>query len=117
MEEMKDLACPACGFMTIDETTYGTYVICRVCGWEDDPVQLGNPCDGGGANSESLHEAQLEALARYPISQREALGYRRDNNWRPLNDTEIEVFKGESQGSRWNHRSIEEPGLVYWLKS
>jgi Cysteine-rich CPCC len=34
------------------EGAYGSYVICDVCGWEDDQVQLANPACGGGANSE-----------------------------------------------------------------
>ena len=37
---------------------YGTYRICPVCRWQDDPVQARNPDYSGGANEESLREAR-----------------------------------------------------------
>ena len=61
MRDDRELPCPACGFLTLGGT-YGSYVICPVCGWEDDQLQLANPASGGGANSESLVEAQADAL-------------------------------------------------------
>ena len=76
------LPCPACGFLTV-EGCYGSYGICAVCGWEDDGVQLANPACGGGANSESLIEAQTAAIGEYPVSVEVADGYRRDRRWRP----------------------------------
>lgn len=45
--------CPCCGSPAIDEP--GTYAVCDVCGWEDDPVQSANPEYAGGANRESLN--------------------------------------------------------------
>ena len=36
----------------------GSYDICHVCFWEDDPVQLLDPWYEGGANDVSLDEAQ-----------------------------------------------------------
>lgn len=48
--------CPCCGLCTISEP--GTYEICNVCGWEDDPVQSAEPDYAGGANSESLNAAR-----------------------------------------------------------
>ncbi len=50
------LPCPCCGSRTISET--GTYEICAVCGWEDDPTQSAEPDYKGGANKESLNEAR-----------------------------------------------------------
>jgi hypothetical protein len=38
--------CPGCGFFTLGEKAPGTYDICRLCGWEDNPVQFDNPLDG-----------------------------------------------------------------------
>lgn len=32
--------CPCCGYYTFDEKPSGTYDICEVCFWEDDPIQL-----------------------------------------------------------------------------
>ena len=41
----------------------GGYEICRVCGWEDDPVQANNPAFEGGANKLSLRAARASYLA------------------------------------------------------
>lgn len=51
-------ACPCCGFLTFDEPPNGSYLICPVCRWEDDPVQLNDPDYGGGANEVSLNQAR-----------------------------------------------------------
>ena len=50
--------CPCCGFYTFDEQPNGTYTICPVCFWEDDPIQLKNPLYTGGANIVSLVQAR-----------------------------------------------------------
>jgi hypothetical protein len=109
-----NLACPACGFRTVSENTYGTYNICPICGWEDDGVQLANPACGGGANGESLIEAQSAALAANPLSQREADGYDRDPLWRPLNEAEIMVARAERDQGIWKNGAILRPSDVYW---
>ena len=54
--------CPCCGFLTLGEPAPGTFVICPVCGWEDDEVQFVNPQLEGGANPLSLQEARLNFL-------------------------------------------------------
>jgi len=51
-------ACPCCGCLTRSEADPGTYDICPVCFWEDDPVQAEDPQYGGGANVVSLNEAR-----------------------------------------------------------
>jgi len=50
--------CPCCGYRTLDKAPPGTYIICPVCFWEDDPVQFDDPNFEGGANIESLKQAQ-----------------------------------------------------------
>lgn len=55
---MDKYACPCCGFLTLSEKPGGTYEICPVCFWEDDPVQLEDPDYRGGANDVSLNEAR-----------------------------------------------------------
>ena len=50
------LPCPCCGSLVIGEA--GGYEICRICDWEDDPVQSADPDRGGGANRESLNQAK-----------------------------------------------------------
>lgn len=54
----KRFPCPCCGFRTLDEQPPGTYDICPVCYWEDDPVQFDDPEYRGGANHVSLNEAR-----------------------------------------------------------
>ncbi|MFN7919242.1 MAG: CPCC family cysteine-rich protein [Bryobacteraceae bacterium] len=50
--------CHCCGFLTLSEPGFGTFEICAVCFWEDDPVQNEDPSFAGGANRESLNEAR-----------------------------------------------------------
>jgi hypothetical protein len=54
------LACPCCGHLTTpdDGSFPGSFVICPVCFWEDDDVQLDNPDFAGGANRPSLNQAR-----------------------------------------------------------
>jgi len=51
-------ACPCCGHKTFKEEPNGTYNICPVCFWEDDPIQFDDPNYEGGANPTSLKQAQ-----------------------------------------------------------
>lgn len=48
--------CPCCGYHTVEEP--GHYDLCAICWWEDDPMQSAHPDYCGGANIESLNEAQ-----------------------------------------------------------
>jgi Cysteine-rich CPCC len=116
MPDDQDIPCPACGFLTL-EGAYGSYVICDLCGWEDDHVQLANPACGGGANSESLIEAQAAALSRYPLTAHLAEGARRDPRWRPLNDVERLAAAAEREEKYWKNRGIVELEECYWMKS
>jgi hypothetical protein len=50
--------CPCCGHRTLAEEPPGTYLICPVCFWEDDPIQFDDVDRRGGANSVSLVEAR-----------------------------------------------------------
>jgi hypothetical protein len=54
--------CPCCSYLTLPEPPPGTYAICPVCGWEDDPVQFEDPEYSGGANHISLSEARENVL-------------------------------------------------------
>ncbi len=60
---MNKYKCPCCGNYTLSAES-GSYEVCEICGWEDDPVQLENPDFRGGANTMSLKEAQKEYLAK-----------------------------------------------------
>jgi hypothetical protein len=56
--DMDRYPCPCCGNLTLDEEPPGTWLICEVCWWEDDPVQFEDPEYRGGANGPSLNEAR-----------------------------------------------------------
>lgn len=53
------------------------------------PVQLANPASEGGANRESLINAQAAALDRFPLGVTEKNGFTRSPSWHPLNSDEI----------------------------
>jgi len=86
----EEFPCPACGFLTFDEPP-GSYNICKICGWEDDHVQLAHPRMQGGANRESLYEAQTKGLSKYPLVVQEVDGVKRDPQWRLPTDEEADV--------------------------
>ena len=56
------LPCDCCGSHVIHE--HGTFEICPICGWEDDPAQAGDPELAGGANELSLDEARAQWQAQ-----------------------------------------------------
>lgn len=51
--------CPCCGNYTLPKEANGTFEICPVCFWEDDPVQLDNENYAGGANDVSLVQGRI----------------------------------------------------------
>ena len=84
-------ACPCCGHKSYFEKPGGTYGICQICYWEDDPYQIENPDEDCGANPISLRQAQKNYLdfgaceenmkknVRQPL-----INEPKDRNWRPL---------------------------------
>lgn len=84
-------ACPCCGYKTFREQLDGSYDVCQVCFWEDDPIQLDDPNYAGGANRVSLRQGrknfiefsvcEIEMIknVRQPTKEEQ-----RDENWKPL---------------------------------
>ena len=64
--------CPCCGALRLNSP--GSYEICDVCGWEDDPVQAKDPDFAGGANSLSLNEFRKTWQAARPAAKRTRAG-------------------------------------------
>ncbi len=84
-------ACPCCGYKTFTEEAHGTYDICEVCYWEDDPNQFADPDDEDGANRVSLRQAQKN-FAEFGACEKEMVANvrkphadeMRDKDWKPL---------------------------------
>jgi len=83
-----NFTCPCCGYRTLSGFP-GSYEICDVCFWEDDPVQLLDPGYAGGANRLSLIECQANYASlggtedRFVSHVRPPLGNEdRDPEWR-----------------------------------
>ena len=84
--------CPSCGFLVFGDLP-GTYEICEICGWEDDPVQLRHPLMAGGANNLSLVQSQEE---EDPADGER--WHRERGNWRELTDPRFAKQQREVQG-------------------
>lgn len=110
------LPCPACGFLTLPPDHYGSYALCPLCDWEDDGLQLANPASAGGANRESLAEAQAQALVRSPLGSGEVRGFSRSRDWRPLTAIEIAAATAQREEKHWRNREIVEPDRAYWRR-
>ncbi len=54
--------CPCCGNLTLAEEPPGTFAMCAVCWWEDDPLQHADPRRERGANGPSLEAARRNYL-------------------------------------------------------
>ena len=57
--------CPVCGEYEFEE--HGSFDICEVCRWEDDPIQEKDPDYRGGANKMSLNEARDAYAKGLPV--------------------------------------------------
>ena len=66
--------CQCCGFLTLSDPATGSYEICPVCLWEDDPVQNEDPEYTGGANKHSLATAR-DNYIRFGASDQAAVRY------------------------------------------
>lgn len=83
--------CPCCGYKTLDEEPPGTYDICAICFWEDDPIQFEDPDYEGGANRPSLKTAQKN-VQLFGACEKRILEHVRkpkaddekDPNWKPF---------------------------------
>lgn len=84
--------CPCCGFLTFDREPGGTFDLCPVCFWEDDPVQFEDHDCAGGANHISLREAQINFRA-FGASEQQFL-----TNVRPPRPDEIPSHKESGEG-------------------
>lgn len=86
--------CPCCGYRTLPPDRPGSYEICPVCDWMDDPVQFHDPEYVGDTNHVSLAEARANVAEHGACTPGAAPDTRdprddedRDPNW-PYTDRE-----------------------------
>lgn len=106
--------CPCCGFYTLNEPA-GSYAICNICGWEDDPVQLRFPTMQKGANGGSLYGYQKLILEKIPSDQTVHKGIERNLKWRPLKDSDlISPEKRPQSALDYFNSAAEDSPKYYW---
>jgi hypothetical protein len=96
------------------EGEYGSYTICPLCDWEDDPAQLANPTSEGGANKKSLLQAQQTSIEKYPVHVQLAGSFRRSTSWRPLLPSEIELSNLKKEVKHWHATAVLSENEAYW---
>lgn len=90
----------------------GSYEICQICGWEDDPIQMLNPWYAGGANITSLLEEQKKALTLVKESKKIET-FVRDTKWRPVNDEDKPRARSPIDLSEAEYGDLR--AWYYWL--
>jgi hypothetical protein len=116
--------CPCCGYLTFGEPP-GSYAICPICFWEDDPVQLRFPTRGGA--NVPLVEAQrhfpqvgaCEPRLR-PYVRPPGVDDRRDPGWHPLDPAQAPLGGPETGLEYWTEGAALDFGdltqLYYWRR-
>lgn len=79
--------CPCCGYRTLPEGRPGSYEVCPVCDWLDDPLQFGDEEFVSDTNHVTLAEAR-ENVRKFGACEPDAAGEtedpgdrERDPNW------------------------------------
>jgi hypothetical protein len=112
--------CPCCGHI-VHAQPPGSYLICPICYWEDDGVQLRWPDYSGGANRPSLIEAQ-EHYARCGANSPDEVGSVRlpspdepvEPGWRMI-DPAQDTFEPNGQAN--NPWPRDTTVLYYWRRT
>lgn len=80
--------CPCCGYLTLTAAEPGSYEVCPVCHWTDDPVQFSDAASESESNPNTLEKARknFERLGAVTPSAVEetrdpAPSEQRDPNW------------------------------------
>lgn len=112
--------CPCCGHLVF-ALSPGSYDICPICWWEDDPVQLRWPDYEGGANSPSLIESQRNVVKHgacewrlHGVVRGAAVDEPLDEGWRPI-DPKLDNF--EPRGVHEAAWPSDETTLYYWRET
>jgi len=73
-----------------------------------------HPTSAGGANGESLAQAQQNAVSRFPLGVEVASGFRRGTSWPPLSSAEIGHYEALRGGRHWHSKVVSHEGEAYW---
>jgi Cysteine-rich CPCC len=114
----KPYPCPCCGHVMFSEPP-GSYDICPICFWEDDPFQLRWPDWAGRANRPSLRQSQRNVEVFGAMEERfvgnvrsPGIGDRVDDGWRPI-DMERDHFEAPAVQERpWP----DDNTVLYWWR-
>lgn len=113
--------CPCCGYKEFGEPP-GSYEICRICGWEDDLVQVYYPHQAGGANECNLIEAQVNFVQFGACERAMSKNVRaptdsdvRDKEWFPLWARRVELPDSETDTQGPLQMTCTD-ALCYWLR-
>ncbi|MFD3684144.1 CPCC family cysteine-rich protein [Nocardiopsis sp. NPDC058631] len=111
--------CPCCGF-SVHENPPGSHGVCPVCFWEDDAVQLRWPKFSGGANKNSLYDAQRKYVEIKASDHRfvdkvisDFSCQEKEPGWR-LIDFSIDNFEESNRGGEW---PVDSVSLYWWRDS
>jgi len=69
--------CPCCGYLTLPEGQPGSYEVCEICDWTDDPRQFSDTEHAGSANEISLEKAR-ENFREFGAATSDAVDETRD---------------------------------------
>jgi len=112
---------PCCGYRTLHDFP-GSFEICKVCFWEDDPVQLLDPRYRGGANTLSLMKSQAN-LERLRVSDDRFVkkvrppktDESRDPEWRMVSKADLVQTRTSARLTDDEHQNLE---VWYcWMKN
>ena len=116
-------ACPCCGHLVFLEDP-PSWEICRICFWEDDPVQAADPWFVGGANGPCLAEAQRNYAELGAMERRFIANVRApdasdaiDPAWRPLRESDREHATSPITIEEAIQRAGTGTPYDYWLRS
>jgi len=112
--------CPCCGYFSHAEPP-GSYKSCEICGWTDDPSQLRFATTRGGANRESLVQAQANFRSFGASDQKKLPGVRgsesqdeRDPAWRVWNPKTDDTERSERSVGYGKSYPQDTTTLYYW---
>lgn len=97
--------CPCCGYYTHKHEPDGSYDICPVCFWEDDPVQLEDPQYEGGANHVSLEQARLN-YKEFGACEEKMLPHVRKPDWDEMVIREWKVEDKYNLAKNLNNKKV-----------